>query len=219
MPSAAKGDEREIFVREFLGRVFPPHFRFGTGCITDRHGGMSGQVNVVVELPFFPSLPVPPSEVRMYLADGVAVAIEVKSDIAAQWNQLDRTVESIKTLRRNLADGVLWRGPRPFEFVPVFAVGYSGFSSVPALLNRLDRTPPSKRPEAVLVLDDPGVFIAGTKAADGAEAMLLFLGLLNNFCTQIVSAGFDVQSYVTWEPPGYFDRPASGSSKRTGSAS
>ena len=79
MPSASKGQERETFLHGFLSQVFPAHFRFGTGSITDAAGVISGQVDLVVELPFFPSIPVPPADVRLYFAEGVGAAIEVKS--------------------------------------------------------------------------------------------------------------------------------------------
>jgi hypothetical protein len=59
LPNAAKGSERETLVREFLGRVFPSPFRFGTGAIIDCDGRTSGQVDVVAEFPFFPSFPTP----------------------------------------------------------------------------------------------------------------------------------------------------------------
>jgi hypothetical protein len=35
LPNAAKGDEREVLVREFLEKVFPAPYRFGSGAITD----------------------------------------------------------------------------------------------------------------------------------------------------------------------------------------
>ena len=38
MSSASKGSERELFIREFLAKVFPPHIRFGSGDITDAKG-------------------------------------------------------------------------------------------------------------------------------------------------------------------------------------
>lgn len=34
LPNAAKGDEREVLVREFLEKVFPAPYRFGCGLTT-----------------------------------------------------------------------------------------------------------------------------------------------------------------------------------------
>ena len=42
LPSASKGSDREVLVREFLSQVFPPQFRFGTGAIVDASKNMTG---------------------------------------------------------------------------------------------------------------------------------------------------------------------------------
>src|SRR5205814_3605117 len=44
LPTASKGSERETLVREFLERVFPLPYRFGSGAITDGAGLVSGQL-------------------------------------------------------------------------------------------------------------------------------------------------------------------------------
>lgn len=36
LPNASKGNERETLLREFLIKVFPPPFRFGSGAIVDQ---------------------------------------------------------------------------------------------------------------------------------------------------------------------------------------
>ena len=131
MPSASKGQERETFLHGVLSRVFPAHFRFGTGSITDAAGAISGQVDLVVELPFFPSIPVPPAEVRLYFAEGVGAAIEVKSDLSSRWDQVMKTTAGIKVLKRQTAAGSMWIGPRPSETIPVFAVGCTGRPPTP----------------------------------------------------------------------------------------
>jgi hypothetical protein len=38
---------------------------------------MSGQLDIVIELPFLPSFPTPGANERLYLAESVALAIEV----------------------------------------------------------------------------------------------------------------------------------------------
>jgi hypothetical protein len=58
LSNASKGNEREAFINGFLSQVLPPHFRFGSGDITDQHGARSGQLDIVVEYPFVPSLPI-----------------------------------------------------------------------------------------------------------------------------------------------------------------
>jgi hypothetical protein len=47
----------ETFVHSFLSEVFPTPFRFGTGDVTNT-GAKSGELDVIVEYPFSPSLPI-----------------------------------------------------------------------------------------------------------------------------------------------------------------
>ena len=86
MSASSKGTERESFIDEFLSKVLPPVYRFGTGDATDISGNKSGQLDVVVEYPLSPTLPsVGAGQSRLYLAESVAAVIEVKSDISSQW--------------------------------------------------------------------------------------------------------------------------------------
>jgi hypothetical protein len=71
MSSSSKGSEREAFVDLFLSQVLTPQFRFGSGDATDQEGRRSGQLDVVVEYPFVPSLPIVGSmKPRLYLVEG-----------------------------------------------------------------------------------------------------------------------------------------------------
>jgi hypothetical protein len=60
MSSASRGSERQAFIDGFLKEVLPTPFRSGTGDATDVSGQRSGQLDVVVEMPLMPSLPVRP---------------------------------------------------------------------------------------------------------------------------------------------------------------
>lgn len=101
MSNATKGTERELFVRAFLSQVFSPMHRFGTGDITDAYKERSGQVDIVVPFPETAlSFPLYPEGPRLFLAEGVAAVIEVKSDIVAQWNEVLATANNVKKLRR-----------------------------------------------------------------------------------------------------------------------
>ena len=100
--SATKGGEREFFIDLFLSQVLPLPFRFGTGDATDQYGHRSGQLDVVVEYPFLPSLPIAGgSRYRLYLAESIAAVIEVKSDVAAQWVDVQRTAQQLHAVRPN----------------------------------------------------------------------------------------------------------------------
>ncbi|MFH1235453.1 MAG: DUF6602 domain-containing protein [Parcubacteria group bacterium] len=115
MSNSTKGNERELFARAFLGQVFPPNFRFASGDITDTHRQCSGQVDIVVEFPSSISFPMYPEAPRLYLAEGVAVVIEVKSDVESQWEQVKTKAEKVKLIRRKFvrqemeADGKMLR--------------------------------------------------------------------------------------------------------------
>src|SRR5215831_12284972 len=56
-----------------LGDILPTLFRFGTGDATDAEGRRSGQLDVVIEYPFSPSLPgaFGGSTNRLYLVDKI----------------------------------------------------------------------------------------------------------------------------------------------------
>ncbi len=96
MSSATSGQERAAFIDQFLSQAFPSPFRFGTGDATDVVGGRSGQLDVVVEFPFMPSLPIAGgSSSRLYLAESVAAVVEVKSNVGAQWNQALHTAAQL----------------------------------------------------------------------------------------------------------------------------
>lgn len=118
MPSASKGTEREIFVEIFLRNVLPPAYRFGTGVITDTVGKQSGQIDVVVEHAIVPSFPLVGASIpRLYLAEGVGAAVEVKSDLPGQWEEVLATGKSVGALHRDNGTSQ----------VPYFAVGYAGW--------------------------------------------------------------------------------------------
>lgn len=185
MPSASKGEEREAFVREFLEKVFPPHFRLGSGAITDDKGDRSGQNDIAIELPFFPSFPIPPRDVRLYLAEGIAAVLEVKSDVSMQWSQVESIVKQVKQLTRKFGPG-LSIGDFPSDQVPVFAVGYYGFKSIEAVKERLASTPDPSRPEGILVLE-PGVFVGPRIQATASWALYGLIEHITNICTRLIS--------------------------------
>lgn len=58
MSAASKGAEREAFIDTFLSQVFTPQYRFGSGDAIDQNGNQSGQLDVVIEYPLVPSLPI-----------------------------------------------------------------------------------------------------------------------------------------------------------------
>lgn len=99
MSSASKGSEREAFVDLLLRGCLPMPYRFGSGDIADAHGKRSGQIDLVVEHPFFPSFPLlGTSQQRLYLIEGVALAVEVKSS-CGQWGEAGATMRRLLALQ------------------------------------------------------------------------------------------------------------------------
>jgi hypothetical protein len=203
LSSASRGREREIFIEEFLQKVFPPAFRFGTGDIVDSKGRKSGQVDIVVERPYFPSLPTPASDVRLYLAEGVAAVIEVKSDVRRQWSQVERTTREVKKLVQNYrrlirAHGVLIAGPAGTSFrIPAYAVGYVGHKTIRGLARRMEHTDEDARPDGVLVLESR-LFVTPSRTFDGCQALYMFIMDLNDLLNNLILR-------VEINHSGYFD--------------
>jgi len=56
--NASKDLERDIFMRHFLAEVLPTIFWFGHGDIVDSAEATSGQIDIIIENPFFPSSPI-----------------------------------------------------------------------------------------------------------------------------------------------------------------
>lgn len=131
--SATKGREREAFVHSFFEQILPIPYRVGSGDITDQTGQRSGQVDVVVEYAHLPSFPSPGGE-RLYLAEGVAAVLEIKSDVAAKWKEIRMAAEKIKKLWVHSYMG------RPPVQVPVFAVGYDGWKKLRDIQRKLSQS-------------------------------------------------------------------------------
>ncbi len=135
LSSATQGREREAFVRLFLAEMLPAVHRFGSGDITDARGEKSGQVDVVIESPFLPSLHSLGLE-RLYLAESVGAALEVKSDLGKKWDEVLETARAVKRLTRTARVTGMYGG-RPSTRIPLFAVGYTGWKSLETLKEKL----------------------------------------------------------------------------------
>lgn len=151
MSAASKGEERSRFIDQYLGTVLPPPYRCGRGDITDQAGQKSGQVDIVVEYPFLPSLPgVGIDSPRLYLAEGVAAVIEVKSDLSSQWAEVLETASKVAALNRDIK-AAMFSGPAPGPKVPFFAAGYGGWNNLETVKAKLD----PDLIQGVLVIEPP----------------------------------------------------------------
>ncbi|MBI2483484.1 hypothetical protein HYV74_04905 [Candidatus Uhrbacteria bacterium] len=151
MSSAAKGAEREDFINKYLAEMMPPPFRFGSGDVTDQRGEKSGQIDIVVEYPFLPSLPMVSGSSRLYLAEGVAAVVEVKSSVLDQWEQVRSMAAAVKKLERHFGSTLSMGQPQ--VRIPVFVVGYQGWRDIDTMKSKLE----NKDVDGILVIDQ-GLF-------------------------------------------------------------
>lgn len=139
LSSSSKGYERETFVSLFLSEVLPPIYRFGTGDITDSLMNndpkrRSGQIDIVIEMPWAPSFPIVGASARLYPSEAVGTAIEVKSNLSTQWSEVVHTATALDPLRQRLS-GISVSGSsltvvgETEEPIPLYAVGYEGWST------------------------------------------------------------------------------------------
>jgi hypothetical protein len=120
-------------------------------------GQRSGQLDVVVEYPFAPSLPsVGSAKSRLYLAESIAAVIEVKSDASAQWQEALHTAKQLASLKRTFG-ATMTMGYSPKPGIPLFVVGYSGWSNLETLQSHLVEHPEV----AGILIVDTGLFAAG----------------------------------------------------------
>jgi hypothetical protein len=197
MTAASKGTERQSFIDSFLSNVLPPVYRFGSGDATDAAGRRSGQLDVVVEYPFSPSLPSfgTAAPTRLYLAEAVAAVIEVKSDVAAQWAQANQTANQLAPLRRTIG-AAMTMGGLSLEQIPLFVAGYTGWSTLAALEQNLLSSPDIA---GVLVID-AGLFVSsasfGSLKATGPWALWGLITCLHHVTNSLQAASTDPSSYA-----------------------
>lgn len=174
LPKASNGKDRELFVDEFLKKVSAPDLRYVGGTIIDSISvERSGQIDVAVILPSAPSFAMPAGEERLMLAESVAAAIEVKSNLSTDWDGVRSTTKQIKALRKHVKD-LDDNGRCVVAPIPVYAVGYKGWASVWKLKKKLDETPEDERPDAVLMMESPA-FVSRDLWAEADAAIFAFI--------------------------------------------
>lgn len=154
--SASKGAARSDFIDSFLKQVIPSSLRIATGGeVTDNSGAKSGELDIIIENGFFPSLPVlNVDSSRLYFAEGVACVVEVKSNLQGQWGEALGTGEKLSRIKREIKGGTMMGSSGPVihqlpgafnnpnlpkmkmppkhrmkEKIPYFVVGYRGWTN------------------------------------------------------------------------------------------
>lgn len=142
LSNTSKGEERELFLNSFLSEILPTRARIKRGEITDLHGNRSGQLDCVVEYGFFPSLPlIPSTDTRLFIAESVAVVIEIKSDLSKQWKQIRSTAKSLSIVKRRLLNSQVTNERIPTGDIPFIVVGYNGWQNDSTLRTRMENCP------------------------------------------------------------------------------
>jgi hypothetical protein len=173
LSSATKGRERENFLDLFLRNCVPPQFRFGSGDIVDHRGVKSGQVDVVIEIPFYPSLPlVGGTRERLYLVEGVSAVVEVKSDFTKQWQEVLDTARAVDVLERAPGGATVDNSPYQLGAPAILAVGFEGWHRPDTLLSKMKV---AKHLDGALQLN-PLKYVQRLTGDDGKESFFLFKG-------------------------------------------
>ncbi|TYR30940.1 hypothetical protein FY036_15975 [Mesorhizobium microcysteis] len=151
-PNEVIGNEREVFIRNYLEAAYPKPFRFAGGFVTDSEGRKSGQLDIIVEK--FHSISFPAqagSSERLYLAEMVSAAISVKSNLSAQWKQVTSEIDKLDPVKSDPTG--FFQVNAHSGSVPFFVLSYSGAQTLESLGEKLDALPKNNCLKAVAVLD------------------------------------------------------------------
>ena len=194
--ASSRGREREDFIDIFLRSVLPPGYRFGTGDAIDTFNNRSGQLDIVVEFTFLPSLPALGGTPRLYLAEGIAAVIEMKSDLRNQWKEVVSTASALRPLKR------VFQGPgftpygSPMQEIPLFAVGYTGWKEIDTVRKKANLG----IVDGILIIDS-GLFSTSPTYpngmwAEGPASLWAIISCLHHATTAIVANSFSPVSYI-----------------------
>lgn len=180
--SSITGFEREIFHSYLLSKILPSNYRIGSGTITDHRGIETGQIDCVIELPFSVSFPISSGHTKLYLADTVGAAFEIKSNLSTQWNDAIKKIKEIKDLNRYMlkeGDFALLNDLK----IPTFIIAYKGFTNIETIFDKLSEMQPRDWPNGIFIIES-GIFIGlnGNKGqyecVGKGESMLGFISYL-----------------------------------------
>lgn len=194
------GAEREIFNRELFQKILPNTYRVGAGSIVDFHGNSTGQIDAVIELPFSLSFPISSGEYRLYLADTIGAAFEIKSDLSVQWDDAISKVAELKKLNREKVekgDYVLGDVIK----IPTFIISFKGQKSLDTIFKKLKSVEKINWPDGVLIIEN-GIFYgraAGCDSVYEAEnksgGILAFISCLYKILEKYSKNAADIDKY------------------------
>ncbi|MDB9438266.1 hypothetical protein PN450_15995 [Dolichospermum lemmermannii CS-548] len=193
-PNEVKGAEREYFISEYLSKLLPTWYRFGSGAITDGEGNTSGQLDIVIEVPFSLSFPLIGYQQRLYLPNSVAVVIEVKSDLSSKWSEVLANANKLKDIKRSFKQGYAYTVedcgnsellPAINADIPVYVVAYKGPKNIDTLINNLDSSVNECGIAGVLIIES-GFYVTKKFTAEGTSGLYAFVADLSVYLSSIV---------------------------------
>jgi len=191
LSSALKGLERELFIHHALSHIIAPPFRIGSGDVTDLSGRRSGQLDIVIEYGNSISFPLvcAAHTPRLYLAEGVCAVLEVKSDLAGQWDDVLASHRALLPIQRTYADWMNY--DKMSGSIPLFAVGYRGWKTIDTVEKKLAES----GLEGILVLD-AAIFCGKKYRETGPASLYAFFMTLQEFTGGLVSSMADYEAYA-----------------------
>jgi hypothetical protein len=198
-PNEVIGNERELFLRKYLEAAYPKPFRFASGFVMDKHGNMSGQLDIIAEKLHSISFPATAaSDERLYLAEMVSAVISVKSNLFAQWNQIGSEIDQLTPVQSQ-PSGTFQVNVRKGN-IPFFVVAYSGGKDLKTLNEKLKALPVDNCFQALLVLDS-NLFAVQTAPGEWAthndeSSFLYFVCELHHEITRNFAVGENIWEYA-----------------------
>lgn len=195
------GAEREAVKKELLSLILPPGYRIGSGSITDAAGLETGQVDAVIEQPFSLSFPVATDTNRLYLADTVGAAFEIKSDLNTQGQEAlvkIRKIRELECYQREKDEITLFDLLR----IPSFIISFAGPKQLKTLVKNYINPRDHFFPNGVLVIES-GLFY-GRSAEDRwyevngrAGSLLAFFSCVISSLKFTAQRPFDLLRYTS----------------------
>ncbi len=131
LSSATKGSNRETELRRLLQAFLPPVVRVVPGDLIDSYGRSGGQFDALLVHQSAPVVARAPDDHAVVLAEGVVAALEVKSNLASQWSQVQEKWRKHLQIRRYEAP------PKRGEAIPFVVLGLNGWASEQTLLEKV----------------------------------------------------------------------------------
>jgi len=126
---------------------------------------------------------------RLYLAEGVCAVVEVKSNLAGQWNEVLDSHNRLKPIRRTYADWISYG--RVSEQIPHFAVGYRGWKTMATMQRKLDES----NLDGLLVLDS-GLYCGKQYRETGPQSLYAFFITLQELTGSLISVLSEYKAYA-----------------------